>query len=116
MVINFREELYTSTVNYKGDPINFAIVAGPGSRQYRGIDLTKDRILYIRLEKDGITIEYPYKVIDQLAIWELVFDVWQKPEKKLLYANRFLKLIHHKLLQAKLEGFARAYWKDLGVD
>lgn len=116
MGTNYRNELYVNVSYHNGEKTIFRILAGPGQRQYRGIDLSKDRIIYFQLEKDGITIEYPYAVRDQLAIWELVFDVWQKPEKKLKYAKEFLKLIYHKLIQAKLQGFAKAYWKQLESD
>jgi hypothetical protein len=113
METNYRTELYVNVSVFNGQKTIFRILAGPGNRQYRGIDLNKDRLLFIQLEKDGIKIEYPYKVDDQLAIWELVFDVWQKPEKKLNYAKQFMNLIYSKLLQTKLQNFAKAYWGEL---
>jgi len=113
METNFREELYVRTSIFNGEKTIFRITAGPGSRRYRNIDTSKDRILYLCLEKAGIKIELPYSVEDQLAIWELVFDVWQLPEKKLKYAQKFMRLIYNKLLQSKLTGFAKAYWSEL---
>jgi hypothetical protein len=71
-----------------------------------------DRIIFIELAKNGTSIELPYSVKDQESLWELVFDVWVLPEKKIRYARRFFDLIKDKLLQAKLGGFAKAYWGD----
>lgn len=118
MVTNYRTtkpkvELYSRTSNYHDQKTTFNILSGPGSRQYANIDLKNDRILYIELERNGLKIEFPYSVEDQLALWELLYDIWQKPEKKIFYAQRFLRLIFDKLVQGKLHNFAKPFLREL---
>ena len=115
METNERKELYkrTSRNRLTGEITTFRLLAGPGFRWYQGDRAKeiqeKDRIIYIELSKDGLAVEWPYSVIDQEKLWELVFDVWVLPQKRVSYANRFRKLIDAKLVQAKLEGFSDVY-------
>lgn len=78
------------------------LIAIPGQRQYK--DISHDEIILIEIEEHTGRIAraaYPMGLLE--AMWEAVFDVWEKPEKKASYATRFAKLIREKLQQSKLE-------------
>lgn len=111
-------ELYkrVSHDRLSGEYTTFRILAGKGGRYFYASDpeiLRRDRLIFIELSRDGESIAFPFSIPDQERMWEYVFDVWVKETKIVNYAKRFLKLIYRKLLQRKLEGFAKAYWKEL---
>jgi len=90
--------------------IIFGIIARKaGGRHFYPPEIAeKDKLLLIKLVKIicangktiAISIEYPYRDPDLEKMWECMFDVWVKPNKKYKYAEKFRKLISKKLLQA----------------
>jgi len=110
--INWRQELHrrTSYNRLTGEPTTLRILAGPGGRNFYNEEIRKrDRIIYIELSRDGVSLEFPLTVLEQEKIWEHTFDVWVQEKKIVEYANRFLRLIHSKLAQRKLAGMAKVY-------
>lgn len=77
---------------------------------YQGEIAEKHRLLIVKLIKELqingnsviVSMEFPYSIPDLEAMWECMFNVWVKPEKKANYAKRFQSLINNKLRQAKL--------------
>lgn len=76
------------------------LISIPGRRLYTGIK--NDRIILIEINDKyrGTVARIAYPVALQTKMWEAVFDVWEKPEKKAKYANTFMELIKKRLLQS----------------
>ena len=79
------------------------LISIPGQRQYIGEQYKVDRLILIEIENSkGEKLNIAYPVEAQKAMWEAVFNVWVKPEKKAKYAHEFKMFIEQKLQQAKL--------------
>ena len=81
-----------------GEKVIFQIVAIPsGGRPWYPEYIKKlDKIIYIRLIKDGTQIDYPFTEDEPFKLWEAMLDVWVRPEKKAYYIDKYLSLILRK--------------------
>lgn len=97
---NNHEEVLKEFNIKNGDVIR--LIAVPGQRPYR--DVQNDKIILIEIEEhtgNRARTAYPTGLLE--AMWEAVFDVWEKPEKKASYATRFANLIRNKLQQSEMK-------------
>ena len=84
------------------------LISIPGRRTYAGIKNDRIILLEINDKYRGTVARMAYPVVLQMAMWEAVYNVWEKPEKKAKYAKTFDELIHKKLQQDKME-FGQRY-------